>query len=62
MKDYVKRLAELVALTFLGAAVPVFVSGGLNKAAASGALAAGLVAVYGLVVRKKGAENRPTVG
>lgn len=61
MSLYLKRLAELVAVTFLGAAVPVLVSGGLNKAAVSGALAAGVAAVYGLAVRKKGAEDRPTV-
>lgn len=62
MKDYVKRLAELVAVTFLGAAVPVLVSGGLSKAAVSGAVTAGLVALYGLVVKNKGAADRPTVG
>lgn len=61
MKQYLVRLAELVGVTFLGAALPVFLQRGLDKAAVAGALSAGLAAVYGLLVKGKGAPDRPTV-
>lgn len=61
MKDYLIRLAELVGVTFVGAAVPVFVQGGLDKAAVSAAISAGLAAVYGLLVKGKGYKDRPTI-
>lgn len=61
MKQYAKRLAELVGVTFLGAAVPVLVTGGLDKAALSGAAAAGLAAVYGLLAKRVGDKERPTI-
>ncbi len=59
--QYLKRLAELVAVTFLGAAVPALLSGGVSKASLSGALAAGVAAVYGVLVKGVGADDRPTV-
>lgn len=54
---YVKRLLELAGVTFVAAAAPVLVSGGLSKATLSGAVAAGLAAVYGLVVKNAGADK-----
>lgn len=60
--DYLKKLAELVVVTFVAAALPALVAAGsLSKAAVAGAVSAGLAAVYGVVVKNKGAEDRPTV-
>lgn len=59
--EYAKRLAELALVAFLGAAVPVLVDRGLDKAALAGALSAGLAAVYGIVVKSVGDKDRPTV-
>lgn len=61
MRQYLIRLAELIGVTFLGAALPVFVTNGFDKAAVSGALSAGVAAVYGLLVKGKGEPDRPTV-
>jgi hypothetical protein len=58
---YVKRLAELALVAFLGAAVPVFTEQGLTKAGTAGAATAGLVAVYGLLVKGLGDKDRPTI-
>ena len=59
---YLKRLAELAVVAFLGAAVPVLVDKGLDKAALAGALSAGVAAVYGLFAKGAGDKDRPTVG
>lgn len=61
MNEYLKRLAELVVVTFLGGAVPVLLSGGLSKAAVAGALSAGVAAVYGVMAKRVGDKERPTV-
>lgn len=62
MKNYLIRLTELVGVTFLGAAVPVFVQRGFDKAAIAGGLSAGLAAVYGLLSKNVGEhKDRPTV-
>lgn len=58
---YAKRLAELALVAFLGAAVPVLVDKGLDKAALAGALSAGLAAVYGVLAKPVGDKQRPTV-
>lgn len=57
--QYLKRLAELLAVTFLGAATPVLVTGGLSKAALAGAVAAGLAAVYALATKPAGDPQKP---
>lgn len=61
MKGYLARLAELVGVTFLGAALPVLLQGGVDKAALAGAFSAGVGAVYGLLTKGVGVRNRPTV-
>lgn len=63
MKDYVKRLVELALAGFLAGAAEYSVTDGVELSGASlrGLLvSAGLVA-YGVVVRKLGEDNRPTV-
>lgn len=59
--QYVKRLAELAVVAFLGAAVPVLADKGLDKAAVAGALSAGVAAVYGVLAKAVGDKERPTV-
>jgi len=54
---YLKRLAELAGVAFLGAAVPVLVDGHFSKAALAGAASAGLAAVYGLFVKNVGEDK-----
>lgn len=61
MRQYLVRLAELVGVTFVGAALPVLLEGGLDKAAISGAISAGLAAVYGLLAKSRGDKDRPTI-
>lgn len=63
MKDYLKRLAELSIVGFITGASEHVVTNGFELTAASGqglVVAAGLAA-YGVVVRKLGEDNRPTV-
>jgi hypothetical protein len=64
MKDYLKRLAELAGAGFVAGASAHVVQNGfeLSEAGVKGLLVAGLLAAYGLVVRKAGEANRPTVG
>lgn len=57
---YLKRLAELVLVAFVSAAAPVLADQGLDKAAVSAAVSAGLAAVYGLLVKRVGDTERPT--
>lgn len=57
---YLKRLAELVLVAFVSAAVPVLLDRGADKAAVSAAVSAGLAAVYGLLVKRVGDTERPT--
>lgn len=61
MKDYLVRLGELALVAFVGAAVPVLVQGDFSKAALSGALSAGVAAVYGVLAKGSGDKDRPTV-
>jgi hypothetical protein len=59
---YLKRLAELVMAAFVAGAAPVFLDQGLSKAGVAGAVTAGGVAVYGLLVKGLGGDkDRPTV-
>ncbi len=58
---YLKRLAELLVVAFIGGAAPVFLNQGLTKAGLSGAVTAGAMAVYGLLVKGLGDKDRPTV-
>lgn len=59
--QYLKRLVELMAAGFLTAALPVFLDQGLTKAGTVGAASAGVMAVYGLLVKGLGEKDRPTV-
>ena len=63
MKVYVKRLAEAVVVSFVGGVTAYVQANGfeLSKAAVSGAVVAGAVAVYSLVVKNVGEKDRPTV-
>lgn len=58
---YLKRLLELVMAAFIAGAVPVIAEQGLTKAALHGAVVAGGMAVYGLVAKRAGDKDRPTV-
>ncbi|HKZ21201.1 MAG TPA: hypothetical protein VJQ57_13965 [Acidimicrobiia bacterium] len=58
--QYLKRLVELALVAFLAAAVPVFTEQGASKAGVSAAVAAGLAAVYGLLVKGLGDKDRPS--
>lgn len=58
--QYLKRLVELAVVAFLAAAVPVFTEQGASKAGVSAAVAAGLAAVYGLLVKGLGDKDRPS--
>jgi len=62
MKSYLKRLVELVGVTFVGGAVAYVQLNGfeLSRAAVSGAVTAGAVAVYGVLVKAYGDKDRPT--
>lgn len=58
---YVKRLVELMLAAFVAGAVPVIQEQGLTKAALQGAVVAGGMAIYGLVAKRAGDKDRPTV-
>lgn len=57
---YLRRLLELVVVTFVASALPVLASEGLSKASLAGAATAGTVAVYGLLAKWVGDKDRPT--
>ncbi len=59
--QYTKRLLELVFIAFLGSAVPALLAGELTKAGLSGAVAAGVAAAYGVVVKQIGDPTKPTI-
>jgi hypothetical protein len=63
MKAYLKRLAELAAAGFTAGAAEYVVANGFDLSAAGvqGLVVAALLAAYGVVVRKLGEDNRPTV-
>lgn len=61
MSVFLKRLGERVLVAFLGGAMAVMVENGfeLDKAALGAAVAAGVHAVYGLLVKGVGDSDRP---
>lgn len=63
MKDYVKRLAELAGAGFVAGAGEHVVRHGfeLSQAGLKGLVVAGLLAAYGVVVKRLGDKDRPTV-
>lgn len=62
MKMYLRRVAELVFLSFLGGAAPALLqSPQLDRAALHGAVAAGVMAVYAVLAKAVGEKDRPTV-
>lgn len=63
MKEYVKRLAELAGAGFVAGAGEHVVRHGfeLSQAGVKGLVVAGLLAAYGLVVKRLGDKDRPTV-
>lgn len=61
MGTYLKRMTEMVVMTFVGgASASLMASGRLDKAAFAGAVSAGVAAVYGLIVKRVGEKDRPT--
>lgn len=63
MKEYVKRLVELAVAGFVAGAGEHIVREGVELSAASlqGLVVAAGLAAYGVIVRKLGEDNRPTV-
>lgn len=63
MKDYFKRLVELAAAGFVAGAGTYVAQNGfeLSEAGVRGVLTASALAAYGLVVKKLGDKDRPTV-
>lgn len=63
MKDYLKRYAELVSAAFAAGAAQYVVDHGLDLSSAGlqGLGVAGAMAVYGLIVKRIGDRNKPTV-
>lgn len=63
MRDYLKRQAELVGAGFVAGVGSYVVQNGLDLSAAGlrGLVVAGLLAAYGVVVKKLGEKDRPTV-
>lgn len=63
MKEYVKRLAELAGAGFVAGAGEHVVRHGfeLSQAGLKGLVVAGLLAAYGVVVKRLGDKDRPTV-
>lgn len=62
--EYLKRLLELVVVTFAGGAASALSAGGWDLSAASlgAALSAGIMALYGVVVKGRGEDaERPTL-
>lgn len=60
MSAYVKRVAEQVVAVFLAAGLPVLIADGVGKAALVAAVAAGLRALYGLIVKPVGDPDQPS--
>lgn len=63
MKDYLKRLAELVTAGFAAGAGSYVAEHGveLSQAGLRGVLVAGALAAYGLIMKPVGDQERPTV-
>ena len=64
MKDYLKRMVELAAAGFLAGASSYVAQNGfeLSSAGVRGLLVAAGLAAYGVVVKRLGDKDRPTVG
>lgn len=64
MRSYLKRLAELAGAGFVAGASEHVVRHGfeLSQAGLKGLLVAAGLTAYGIVVKKLGEDNRPTVG
>lgn len=64
MKSYLYRLGELTLVVFFGGAGEYVVAHGFEptRAGIQGVVVAGLVAVYGVAVKRLGDKDRPTVG
>lgn len=63
MVEYIKRLAELAGAGFVAGAGEHVVRHGfeLSQAGVKGLVVAGLLAAYGVVVKRLGDKDRPTV-
>lgn len=59
MSAYLKRVAEQVVAVFFAAGLPVLMSDGVGKAALVAAVAAGLRALYALIVKPVGDPDQP---
>lgn len=57
---YLKRLLELMLAAFIAGAAPVIQEQGLSRASVTGAVTAGAVALYGLLVKGLGDKDRPS--
>lgn len=64
MSSYVKRLVELAGAGFVAGAGEHLVRNGfeLSQAGVKGLVVAGLLAAYGVLVKRFGDKDRPTVG
>lgn len=64
MKDYLKRMVELASAGFLAGASSYVAQNGfeLSSAGVRGLLVAACLAAYGVVVKRLGDKDRPTVG
>jgi hypothetical protein len=64
MKDYLKRMVELASAGFLAGASSYVAQNGfeLSSAGVRGLLVAAGLAAYGVVVKRLGDKDRPTVG
>jgi hypothetical protein len=64
MKDYLKRMTELASAGFLAGASSYVAQNGfeLSSAGVRGLLVAAGLAAYGVVVKRLGDKDRPTVG
>ena len=62
MSDYIKRLVELAGAGFLAGAGAHLAQNGLDYSAAGlkGLAVAGLIAAYGILVKRLGDKNSPS--
>lgn len=62
MKLYLRRTAEIMIMAFFSAAGPALMeSPRWDRAAFAGAVGAGIAAVYGLLAKRYGDRERPTL-
>lgn len=61
MLMYLRRTVEIMGVAFLGGALPTWLQNpSLDRVALHGAIAAGVAAVYALIVKRIGDSDRPT--